>query len=102
MFAHIYFLFEYVIRLYASKSCAKYLFTLESQIDIITTVPYIILHAIYGNDINSYVMFANMLDIFRILALSRLLKQIESDINRELLNIMLFITSLALTTSAFV
>ena len=64
---HIYFLLEYLMKIYTAKSALSYLVKLDSLIDLTTTVPYIVSTLILSDNRHFIMFFCRMLDLFRIL-----------------------------------
>lgn len=82
--AHVYFLIEYLLRLYTAKNISKYLTSLENLVEVTTIFPYLIVSLSVRNPIDFWNFFVRMLDILRILVFFRLLKYTENEISREL------------------
>jgi hypothetical protein len=82
--ANVYFLIEYLLRLYTAKNLTKYLSSLENLVEVITILPYIIVSLSVKNPFEFWNFFVRMLDILRILVFFRLLKYTENEISREL------------------
>lgn len=79
--AHLYFLIEYTIRLYTAKNFLGYLTSLESIIDLISVIPFLICTFAINDNTNFIIFFCRMLDIVRFLSLLRLVHYIDNDIN---------------------
>lgn len=57
---HVYFLLEYILRLMSQKYVLKYLRSLESILELVTTVPFLISYVVLGDKSNVtqfFVMF---------------------------------------------
>jgi len=93
-----------MIKLYTVKSMTQYLGSLESLVQMFTLVPFFtisisIIH-IESPDRLAYLQLANLLCLLRILDLNRCRSYMDSEVNKQLLSIVLSITALIVTAAA--
>lgn len=101
LFTHIFFLIEFLFKIYVAKSFSKFIISMESIIDILTIFPYLIATLSMQDPTDFWYLFWRMLDLLRVLSLYRLLKYIENDINRELWKIILGVLSLVICFTGY-
>ena len=106
-FIHLYFLFEYGLTVITSNDYKKYLSSMDSIIDITSTVPFLIVKVSLGNPLShtfnepAYI-FVEYLDLLRITKVEGIFQHQDNDINRKLSSIVITVLSLVLITSGFV
>lgn len=98
---HIYFLIEYLLKLYTAKNMQSYLLSLENFIDIVTIFPYLVITLSSDDPTFFWNFFVRMLDLLRILTLFRVLKHIEDDFSRELGKIIIGALALVIGLSGY-
>lgn len=101
---HALFFIEYLLRLYSSKEPKNYFFSLESFVDIISNVPFFVIRVVEGNPMidqphSLYAQFGNVFSLFRILRLEKLNKYIETEVSKQLSNILIVISTLMLVSA---
>lgn len=101
LIAHIYFLIEYLLKLYIAKNFTNYLVSLENFLEIATIFPFLII-SLSLDPLNFWSFFVRMLDLLRVLTLIRALKYIENDINRELCRIIIGALALVIGFSGYI
>ncbi|CDW84459.1 cation channel family protein [Stylonychia lemnae] len=101
-FCHMYFLIEYLLRLYTAKNLSAYLVSFENFLEILTIVPFMIVSQSQPDPLNFWSLFVRMLDLLRISTLFRALKYIENDINRELSRIIIGALTLVIGFSGYI
>ena len=73
LLSHIFFLIEYLMRIYAAEDVKKYMLTMESIVNMITVFPFMIV-TYTVNDLESRWRFlVRMLDLLRIMILLRII-----------------------------
>ena len=102
LIVHIYFLIEYLLRLYTSKNFAKFILSLENLVELATILPYIIVSLSVDNPRNFWNYFVRMLDLLRILVLFRLLKYFANEISRELSRIIIGAAALVVGFTGYI
>ena len=88
---HWYMLLEFILRSITQKYLMKFLFTMDSVIEILTTVPFIILYLAVGTKDKSFQFFI-MMDQWRLYLFKRFSKNIENENSREFLDILIKIS----------
>lgn len=78
---------EFILRLYVAKDYKLLLYSKESAVDIMTTIPYFLYKVTQGDNIIEYntdlfLRVTKLIDMLRLLRLERLLKYMESDTNK--------------------
>jgi len=99
---HVYFLIEYLLRLYTAKNFSKYFLSVDSFVDLLTTFPYVVLNLAVTDIANFWLLLTKMLDLLRLMTINRVIKYIENDINKELSNIILTVLALVVVMAGFV
>jgi len=89
LLSHIFFLLEYLMRVYASEDVRKYIVTMESLVNIVTVFPFIVVTYTIDDPKSSWRFFVRMLDLMRIMILLRITQYIENELSRELIKIMI-------------
>lgn len=89
LLAHIFFLLEYLIRIYVAEDFRKYILSFESIICMATTIPYFAVTFTALDRRNQWRFFIRLLDLLRIYVLFRLCYYIENDLPRELTKIII-------------
>lgn len=106
-FIHLYFMFEYGLTVITSNDYKKYLTSMDSIVDITSTVPFLIVKVSLGNPLthefdNTAYIFVEYLDLLRITKIDGIFQHQDNDINRQLSSIVITVLSLVLITSGFV
>jgi len=99
---HVFFLIEYLLRLYTAQNFSTYFLSLQSFVEIATIFPYIIVSLAVEDPMSFWNYFVRMLDLLRILTLFRALKYIENDINRELCKIIIGALALVIGFTGYI
>ena len=102
MFGHIYFLIEYLLKLYIAKNFTSYIVTFENFMEFITIFPFIIVSQSISDPFNFWNLCVRMMDLLRISSLFRALKYIGNDINRELASIIIGALTLIIGFSGYI
>jgi|LauGreDrversion4_2_1035121.scaffolds.fasta_scaffold49952_5 hypothetical protein len=89
LLAHIFFLLEYLLRIYVAEDFRKYMMSFESIISIVTSLPYFAVTFTSVDPYSDWRFFVRMLDLLRIYVLFRLCYYIENDLPRELTKIII-------------
>jgi cation transport ATPase len=71
LLAHIFFLLEFMIRVYAAEDFRKFILTMENIVNIITIFPFLIITYTINDTTSRWRFFVRMLDLLRILVLLR-------------------------------
>lgn len=87
LLSHVFFMLEYIMRIYVAEDLRKYLFTMESIINIITIFPYFVLTFTIDDRYSIWIFFVRMIDLLRMQVLLRVTQYIENDLTRELVKI---------------
>jgi hypothetical protein len=72
LLSHIFFLLEYLMRVYASEDVRKYIVTMESLVNMVTVFPFIVVTYTIDDPKSSWRFFVRMLDLMRIMILLRI------------------------------
>ena len=86
--AHVYFLLEFVLRACVQKYQSKFLMTLDSFLEIMTTVPYLLSFISFG-DSSFILQFFIMFDQARLFLYNRYTKNIQNEVSKEQIQISL-------------
>jgi hypothetical protein len=98
--AHFYFLLEFILRLLVQKYMSTFLMSPQSFIEIFTTVPFLITLVAFGK--SSYIFqFFVMVDNLRLFLFERFTKNIESEVSREVVSIVIKIFFINWIMAAF-
>ena len=89
LLSHIFFLLEYLMRVYAAEDVRKYIVTMESLVNMVTVFPFIVVTYTIDDPKSSWRFFVRMLDLMRIMILLRITQYIENELSRELIKIMI-------------
>ena len=85
---HMYLFLEFLLRAFTQKYYMKFLFTMDSLIEILTTVPFIILYLSVGTH-DKTLQFFIMMDQWRFFLFKRFSKNIENELQREFTDILI-------------
>jgi hypothetical protein len=77
------------MRVYAAEDIRKYIFTMESLVNMVTIFPFLIITYTINNPKSDWRFFVRMLDLLRILVLLRVTQYIENELTRELIKIII-------------
>ena len=102
---HVYFLLEFSVRTYGAKDFTKYLLSMESIVDILSIFSFFILRVMTGDywyigEKNIMNELANLICVLRMQRYKRLANYMESDVNKQLLEISLSVVALVLLSAA--
>ena len=98
---HFYLLLEFILRVLMEKYQLKFLTTLESIIEIFTTIPFLIFY--FSFERSSYIVqLFIMFDQARLLLFKRYTKRIDGVLRQELLNIALSLVALCWIMALFI
>ena len=97
---HLFFMIEFILRTITQKYQVKFLLTVDSFLEIFTTIPFIICYVALGTETNT-VQFFVMIDLMRLLLLGRFTRFIESEITKEILLITMNISFICLLMAGF-
>jgi hypothetical protein len=86
---HVVLLLDYMLRLYVDKDFLHYLMSMDSIVNLLTTVPYLLAFAAKPDELNVPVLIVHHLDILRLKFCEKILLYIESELPRELGKIVL-------------
>jgi len=89
LLAHIFFMLEYLMRIYVAEDFRKYILSFESIICMATTIPYFGVTFTSLGRRSQWRFFIRLLDLLRINVLFRLCYYIENDLPRELSKIII-------------
>ena len=88
LISHIFFLLEYIVRIYVAEDVRKYLFTMESIVNIVTILPFFVIIYTVNDRESRWRFFVRTLDLIRLHLLIRITQYIENEVTRELIKIM--------------
>lgn len=89
LLSHIFFLLEYLMRIYAAEDVRKYIITMESIVNMISVFPFLIVTYTIDDPESYWRFFVRMLDLLRIMVLLRITQYIEDELHRELIEIII-------------
>lgn len=89
LLSHIFFLLEYLMRIYAAEDVRKYIITMESIVNMLTVFPFLIVTYTIDDSESNWRFFVRMLDLLRIMVLLRITQYIEDELHRELIEIII-------------
>jgi hypothetical protein len=72
LIAHVFFLLEYIVRIYVAEDFRKYFFTMESIVNIVTTVPFFVIIYTVSERESRWRFFVRTLDLIRLHLLIRI------------------------------
>jgi hypothetical protein len=106
-FIHFLFMIEYVLTIISAQDWKKYVLSLDSILDVTSTIPFLIIRMSYGNPLvhefnQPTHIFAEFLDMLRIVKIEKLTLLLKDEIYRNLSSITITILSLVVITSGFV
>lgn len=83
---HIYFLLEWMVKLYSAKSLFDYSLSQESLIQLFSIMPYFILRlsvsSLFDEITHPVIQFSNMLSLLRVLEFDRCRIYLDSEVNK--------------------
>ncbi len=89
LLSHIFFLLEFLMRIYAAEDFRKAIFTMENIVNMISIFPFLIITYTINDPESRWRFFVRMLDLLRILVLLRITQYIENELSRELVKILI-------------
>ena len=72
LLSHIFFLLEYLMRIYAAEDFKKYILTMESIVNMVTIFPFMIITYTMNDPEDKWRFFVRMVDLLRIIILLRI------------------------------
>jgi hypothetical protein len=72
LLSHIFFLLEYLMRIYAAEDVRKYIMTMESLVNLVTIFPFMVVTYTIDDPLSNWRFFVRMLDLLRIMVLLRI------------------------------
>ncbi len=81
LLSHIFFLLEYLMRIYAAEDVRKYILSMESFVNMVTVFPFLIVTYTIDDPMSNWRFFVRMLDLLRIMVLLRVTKYIENELS---------------------